>query len=460
MRIVFLQQLWYEWQAPMIFSAIAKQKGHNTVMYIKPNPRVAAKTAINNNADLIVFASITSGNIKYVYECAEYIKEQANIPIIAGGTFVSLYYRDISMKYIDFLGIGEGELTFSLILDFLENKASVKSIPGLAYVQNSKMIINTPKAISDINKIPTIDRELYYKYALFRKENVRMFYSGRGCLYNCSYCCMPLLDKIDPSIPVIRKRQPENLIGEISYVKKQYGLKAAFFQDDTFTQDKEWLMRFLPLYKKHIGKPFMCISRASDIDEDIANAFAYSGCIGVSMSLETANENIRKTILNRIETNSQIINTIKLLKERNIKVTTLNMVGIPGETLDDIYNTINFNRENKVDSAWAILFQPYVNAASFNIKKVREDDIGNFYSELGYECQDRKQIELIQKLFPLLINHPKLQNIIIKVIPRLFSGLIFSIYSFYREIRLWKRSFFITLIIGLKNQIQYKKNKK
>jgi len=409
---------------------------------------------------LIVFASITSGNMKYVYECAEHIKKRIDIPIIVGGVFISLHYQEISMQHINFLGIGEGELTFSFFLDYLVSKVNIESVPGLAYIVDSKMIINKPKAIYDIDTIPRIDRDLYYKYALFRKEKVRMFYSGRGCLYNCSYCCVPLLNKIDPCIPIIRKKQPEKLIDEILYVNKQYGLKAAFFQDDTFTQDKEWLMRFLPLYKKHINKPFMCISRASDIDVDIANAFLYCGCIGVSMSLETANENIRLSILNRKETNQQIVNTIKLLKDRKIKITTLNMVGIPGETLSDIFNTIQFNRENKVDSAWGILFQPYVNVDLFNIKKSREDDIGNFYSELGYECQESKQLELIQKLYPILINHPKLQKVIIKVIPHLLASLIFSVYSFYREIHLWKRSFFITLINGLKNQIQYKKNKK
>ena len=42
MKIVFLQHLWYEWQAPMILSAIAKQKGHTAELYIEPNPITAA----------------------------------------------------------------------------------------------------------------------------------------------------------------------------------------------------------------------------------------------------------------------------------------------------------------------------------------------------------------------------------------------------------------------------------
>lgn len=459
MKIIFLQQLWYEWQAPMIFSAIAKEKGHSTVMYIKPKPLLAAQTVIDHDADLIVFASIASGNMKYVYECAEAIKSHRDIPIIAGGVHISLFYHDISMQYINYLGVGEGETTFSTFLDYLENKISIELIPGLAYLEDSKLKVNTPKYVIDINEIPIIDRDLYYKYSVFRKEKVRMFYSGRGCLHNCSYCCVPILNKIDPTVPAIRKRKPDKLIDEILDVKKRFGLKASFFQDDTFIQDKRWLAFFLPLYKKYINKPFMCMARAADLDEDTINILAKNGCIGVGIGLETANETNRKVLLNRIESNSQIIRAIKLLKEKRIKVTTFNMIGIPGETKFDFENTIRLNQKIKVDSAWGVLFQPYVNLGLFNIQKRNKEASGNFYSELGYDCPDKRQIELIQKLFPLIVSHPRLQKVVFKIIPRFLAYYIFSFYSFYREIRIWKRSFIITLVIGLKNQVLYKKNK-
>jgi Fe-S oxidoreductase len=459
MKIIFLQQLWYEWQAPMIFSAIAKEKGHCTVMHIKPDPVLAAQTAIDYGADLIVFASIASGNMKYVYECAKAIKRQCDIPIIAGGVHISLFYRDISMQNINYLGVGEGEITFSAFLDYLENKISIESVPGLAYLVDLQIKTNAPKHVIDMDDIPVIDRDLYYKHFIFRKEKVRMFYSGRGCLHNCSYCCVPILNKIDSSMPAIRKRTPSNLINEILDVKKRYGLKASFFQDDTFTQDKRWLKQFLPLYKKHINKPLMCMSRAADLDEDIIDLLANNGCVGVGIGIETANEANRKTLLNRLETNSQIVRVINLLRERKVKVTTFNMIGIPGETKNDFDNTIRFNQEIKVDSAWGVLFQPYINTDLFNVQKKSKEASGNFYSELGYDCPEKQQIELLQKLFPLSVCHPRLAKALFKIAPGSLAYFMFSFYSFYREIRIWKRSFIITLITGLKNQVQYKKNK-
>lgn len=460
MKIVFLQQLWYEWQAPMILSAIAKEKGHSTAMYIKQDSSIAARTAVNNGPSLVVFASITSGNMKYVYETAEIIKKYSNIPIIAGGVHITLFYQNISMQYIDFLGVGEGEITFTKLLDYLENKINIESVPGLAYLVDSQLKINMSKCIKDINKIPILDRDLYYKYSIFRKEKVRMFYSGRGCLYNCSYCCVPLLIKIDPTVPPIRKRTPSNLIDEILKVKKRFGLKAAFFQDDSFTQDKVWLMQFLPLYKSLVNKPFMCMSRIVDLDDEIIDALAQYGCTGIGIGLETANETNRELLLNRIESNSQIINAITLLKEKKIKVTTFNMIGIPGETDIDFDNTICFNHEIKVNSAWGVLFQPYVNSNLFSMEKYDLKCAGNLYSELGYNSLEKENIELIQKLFPFLVNYPILKKILLKFIPKSWAYFIFSFHSFYREIYIWRRSFLITLISGIKNQIQYKKNKR
>ncbi len=455
MKIVFLQQLWYEWQAPMIFSSIAKKKKHDTAMYIKTSPVKAAQKAISEKADLIVFSSITSGNMQFVYECAARIKQRKDIPILIGGVYVSLYYEKISMQNIDFLGIGEGEYTFSLLLDAIENKTYYGDIPGLGYQRHKKLIVNQPQSVCNLDEIPSMDRMLYYKYQLLRREKVRMFYSGRGCKYECSYCCVPILLELDATAAKVRKKSPEAMIIEIQEVQDKFGLKAAFFQDDTFTQDRVWLLKFLELYKRNINKPLMCMSRAINIDEEIADALAANGCVSVGIGLETANENTREK-LNRKETNNHIRNAILLLRERGIKVTTFNMLGIPDESMRDIMKTIIFNHENRVESSWGVLYQPYVKDKVINCC---QEDNGNFYTKLGYDCPDKKHIEQIQKLYPLLVRWPGLQRTILHFMPDFLAYFIFAFNSFFREIFIWKRSFILTLIVGVKNQILYKKNK-
>ena len=448
MRIVFLQELWYEWQAPMLFSSIAKEKGHCTTLYIKSNPLEASKVAIKKEADLIVFSCVTSGNIDYVYKCAQAIKKKRNIPIIVGGPHITLYPNDVIMRDIDFLGVGEGELTFSMLLDYLHNKVSIEQIPGLAYVKEKQLIINPSKIVSNLNILPIMDRDLYYKYKLFKKEKVRMFYSGRGCIHNCSYCCVPQNDFL------IRKRSPNDLILEILKVKDKYGLKAAFFQDDSFTQDKEWLNVFLPLYKKYVNKPLMCMSRAADLDSNIIELLSNNGCISIGIGLETSCEKTRMQILNRYESNTHFIEVIEKLREKKIRVTTFNMLGIPGETVEHITDTILFNNSLNVSSAWGVLYQPYKKISGYDIKSCVQTK--NFYTNLGYTRQDGKQIESLQRVFPVVVKFPRLLKYANKI-PKIVGYFIFAFFSFYREVNIWRRSVIITFITGILNQIQYNK---
>lgn len=435
----------------MIFSAIAKEKNHSCVLYIIPSVSMAAKRVFSENADLVVFSSITSGNMQYVYDCAKTIKMWRNIPIFVGGVYVSLFYKSLNMKNIDYLGIGEGEYTFSFLLDALEDRLPFCDVFGLGYMRDGQLLINKSKIICNLDQLPFMDRELYYKYSVLKNEKVRMFYSGRGCKYNCSYCCVPNLIQRSSSVPSIRKKSPEYMVLEIQDVQKKYGIKASFFQDDCFTQDYEWLIHFLSLYKKKINKPLMCMSRAVDITSDVANALAHSGCVSVGIGLETANEDIRMN-LKRKESNIQIEQAIRLLHEHNIKVTTFNMLGIPNESLESINQTILFNHENRVESSWGVLYQPYLNEDA----KESYQNRGNFYSNLGYECPESEKIEMIQKLYPILVRMPQLQKILLRLVPKSVAYLVFSLQSFFREITIWRRSFILTLVIGIKNQLIYK----
>ena len=454
MKIVFLQHLWYEWQAPMILSAIAKQKGHTAELYIEPNPITAALRVVERGADLVAFASVVTGNMDYVYACAKQIKEIAEIPIVAGGPHISLFYKNLSLEFIDYMEVGEGELSFAGLLDVLENKASIYNVPGLYYADKGSYRINQPKTIANLDTIPVVDRDLYYSYGVFRNEKVRLFYSGRGCKYSCKHCCVPLLSQLNCQ-PQVRRRAPDSLVDEILQIKQRYGLKAAFFQDDTFTQDPLWLEDFLPLYRDKIGKPLMCMSRAADITSRTAELLKAAGCVSVGIGIETSNEKTRMTVLGREEGNQYISEAISLLKNNGIKVTTFNMIGIPSETMQDVIDTIRFNHENRVDSPWGVLYQPYIGKG----KALSQNSyFGNFYSKLGYDHPESAHMEKVQKLLPLLVKGPRFINILIKVIPAPAAYLLFAAYSFLRDVRIWRRSFFITLWVGIKNQLVYRKN--
>lgn len=68
---------------------------------------------------------------------------------------------------------------------------------------------------------------------------------------------------------------------------------------------------------------------------------------GLNFGLQTANENTAK-LINRGYTNEIFSNAVKLLNDTNIDVVAHIMVGLPGEDIDDIKNTVNFINSHNI----------------------------------------------------------------------------------------------------------------
>ena len=70
--------------------------------------------------------------------------------------------------------------------------------------------------------------------------------------------------------------------------------------------------------------------------------------VWVELGLQTSNENTGK-VINRCYTNVDFANAVNKLKANGIDVVTHIMVGLPGETHEDIVNTVDFINSQKID---------------------------------------------------------------------------------------------------------------
>ena len=213
----------------------------------------------------------------------------------------------------------------------------------------------------------------------------------------------------------MRMKDPEHFVKEIQLVKESAVMKSIFFADDLFTMDKSWLRRFLPLYKEKINIPYMCTTRANLMDEDIARLLRDSGCHTVSFGIETGNERIRKEILKKKITNEEIINCGNILRKNGIRIQTSNMFCLPGETIEDAFDTVRININIKADFTYSTLFMPFpdTNLAKYCIENgyLKEgfsfkDLPKSFLTHSILRLQDRAKIENVQKVSYFLIKYP------------------------------------------------------
>jgi radical SAM superfamily enzyme YgiQ (UPF0313 family) len=211
------------------------------------------------NADLICF-SCYIWNIEYIKELVYIIKQaKKNIKILCGGPEVS-FETDKFMKnepFVDYVVIGEGELTFKeFLLEFKSDNPVLKNISGLAYRENENIVINQYR--EPINSLDIIN----YPYEENDKFEDKIIYyeSSRGCPFSCSFC-MSSIDKKMRTLSIDRVKTDLSML--LNTQARQIK-----FVDRTFNADYKRSMEIMDYIIEH-NKNYMTIH--FEITADIIN---------------------------------------------------------------------------------------------------------------------------------------------------------------------------------------------
>ena len=102
--------------------------------------------------------------------------------------------------------------------------------------------------------------------------------------------------------------------------------------------------------------PCNCNIRYDSVNQHAADLLEKAGCYGAAVGLESGNEEIREIVIKKRSKNDHIVEGARLLREKGIKVLTTNMIGLPGETLDNALETVELNMVLKSDYVRANTF--------------------------------------------------------------------------------------------------------
>jgi anaerobic magnesium-protoporphyrin IX monomethyl ester cyclase len=358
-NVAFIQVDSMEQFGPMILSAVLKQHGHKTEIFIEPESIDIIRELKEFNPNLIIF-SISLINQLSVIKLATRIKQYFRIPIIFGGPYVTFHPELIEESGVDIVGLGEGEESVVELAKCIEKGKLDYSIKGLWFKKGKKIIKNKLRnLILNLDRLPFPDRELYYsKYSFFRNYSTKRIITGRGCPNCCSFCFNhSMISLFRGKGTYVRRRSPKNVIEEIQTLKK-YPLKCISFTDDSLFISREWALEFFKIYKREVGLPFVCSARVDELDETLISLIKEAGCKFIKLGIETYNPKLRIKVLCKNISQTQIVNSIRLLKKYKIKIQAHNMIALPGETLDDAINTMVFNAELDIDYPFVYLFTP------------------------------------------------------------------------------------------------------
>jgi len=243
----------------------------------------------------------------------------------------------------DYIIIGEGEMTLlELINDLEKDGKSIETIQGLAYKKDGQLILNNKREVlKNLDNLPMPAWDLInitpYKEAWITNWgyfSINMA-TTRGCPFKCNWCAKPIYGNRYNS------RSPKNVTEELIYLKTHFNPDHIWFCDDIFGLKPMWVKEFADILEQMNTKiPFKIQCRADLLlQENFILALAKAGCESVWMGAESGSQKILDAMDKGTKV-SQIYEATRLLKKHHIKPAFFLQFGYPGETMEDIRDTI------------------------------------------------------------------------------------------------------------------------
>jgi radical SAM superfamily enzyme YgiQ (UPF0313 family) len=402
----------------MYLSASAKKTGHETRLVTTSDN---LEKVITEFQPQIIGYSVMTGDQETYLSLNRKLKSAHSFLSIFGGPYATFFPKIIEEEGVDIICRGEGEEAFAELLNTIELKGDISKIKNLGVKTNGGICMNDTRPFAEIDTLPFPDRSLIANFSGVGDGPIKHFIASRGCPFNCSYCFNEQYSQLYYGKGSrVRTRSVDSVIEEVKQVAKDSSTKFVYFQDDTFTLNKDWLGDFSVKYAEQVNTPFHCHVRANTLDKERAKYLKEAGCYSVHIATETANDRIRNEILSRNMSREQILNASKILEQKGIKFMMQNIIGLPTGTIEDDIATLELNMQCQPAYAWVSIFQPYPGTRLGDYCKKNgcytgdlNDLASNFFdsSPLNFSGEYKSQLSNLQKLFAIFVEYPELHRL-------------------------------------------------
>lgn len=364
--------------------------------------------------------TVSTPNLYAARLIAREVVDRYHLPLICGGTHCTLLPQQaIADLPADAVCVGEGEFTIAEFLDRLEEKRDLDGVRGLVFRRNSTVIFNRPRPVNDrIDDLPPLDWELWEDIDRhLRLYGLLSFYGTRGCPHSCAYCSSAALREALPGN--YRLCDPVRYVSHVQYQWEKYrnrGLKIAWFWDQVFTEDLDWLRDFSREYRRlglHRELPYAIYARADSLDEERCRLLHETGCGIVRIGFEAGDDFIRNQVYEKSITRADMEQAVKTCHRYGLLVTGYWILGGPGESVDTMRATLELARRLKIDVPVFYVYKPLPRTRA-TAKLL----------EWGGQISDAWQKRVLDIRFGAMVTTPKLSP---KVVERFQTRCILSL---------------------------------
>jgi magnesium-protoporphyrin IX monomethyl ester (oxidative) cyclase len=288
------------------------------------------------------------------------------IYVICGGNFPTASPSEIlDIPSVDAVSLGEGEVSFLRAIQSLENGQGLQECSGIAYRSpGGAPIINPPAGRNlelDLLPLPAYDLLPMKKYFRILGERLVPLIASRGCDGSCAVCS-------SREIFGARSRHysAERLIQQIEHLAESYGVRDFALYDHNFLSDSDQSTRILDRLierNQRIRWIAHCCLSGEGFDGEFFAKVRRAGGMELQFDIGSGSRRVLRQILKRGLDLHRIEEIVLQALANDVRVSARFMLGLPGESVEEIYETLNFAwklRSRGVEGFEFEIAQPYV----------------------------------------------------------------------------------------------------
>ena len=272
--------------------------------------------------------------------------------VVAGGIHATVSPGScVNDLGFDYAFVGEGE---TAILELAEGRNPL-TIRGM--VNKTSLQLGPPAKgvqIVDLDSLPfpdwTLVDHIFYSYPSyarlgFQKTGSLDMVMGRGCVYNCSFCAYQALSSV-------RFYSAEYLVEQMVYMNSTLGVNGFYFTDSTIGNNRKVLREMCEIIlRRGLEKRFLWLAniRPNQVNEEQLQLMWRAGCRYLLYGFESNSQRVLDLMNKKcsVESNENCASLhAKLMFPYNASM----LFGYPGETEEDLLETIDFIKRHEPPS--------------------------------------------------------------------------------------------------------------
>ncbi|MFZ5799977.1 MAG: B12-binding domain-containing radical SAM protein [Candidatus Omnitrophota bacterium] len=303
--------------------------------------------------DIIGISSVTQ-DFPRAAQYAGFLKQKFRVPVIVGGVHISSLPHRLPEAF-DLAVLGEGEETIRELIETISawgwDEKRLALIKGIVYHQEGRVVVNPPRQIiTDMDSIPFPVRSGFHRHGFFH------ILTSRGCPYRCSFCSSSRFWN------KVRFFSAQYVIEEILHLITDYKARHISIWDDIFIANLRRFREIVSLIRRkniHRRISFGCSVRANLVTEEVCSLMKQMNITHVDMGLESGSDRMLKFLKKDTVDVAANRRAVEQLKQHGFVTRASFIVGSPGETSEDMTQTLEFIKQSRLDGGVVNLAVPY-----------------------------------------------------------------------------------------------------